>query len=103
MFNSRTKKDVVNMLNKGHSINETDRQGNTLLQKAIVLGDVQFVADLVELGSDARIKNIIGETPIFYVSKNKDKILKILMDNYGPILYTDFNKDNKNYFAKVLK
>lgn len=103
MFNSKNKKDVVKMLNKGYNINEPDRQGNTILHRAVVYGDTQFVSDLIDLGADARIKNILGETPIFYVSKNKDVMLKLLIDKCGPILYTDFNKNNKNYFAKILK
>lgn len=88
---------------KRYDINEQDNFGNTLVHKAVVYGNIQFLKDLLELGANPRIKNFKGETPIFSIRKNGKEIEKILFEHSGPAIYTDFNNENKNYLYLILK
>jgi ankyrin repeat protein len=103
MLNSKNKQDILSSIKNGNSINDTDKFGSTLLHKAVVYGNVSLVKDLLELGANPRIKNMKGETPIFYLNKNKQDILKLFLENVGAVIYTDLNNEGKNYLATILK
>lgn len=105
MLNCRTKEEVAALLQNGmHSVDEKDRYGNTLLHRAVIIGNLDFIEYLLNSGFNARVKNINGETPIFYASRNKKapekKIVELFLEKVGPSIYTDFNKEGKNYFSK---
>jgi ankyrin repeat protein len=115
MLNCRTKEQVKFLIDKGHDINTCDNFGNTLVHKAVVYRDAKFLTDLLDLGANPRIKNMNGETPIFYavtkeidpktkipMTKVRKELVNILINHSGPVLYTDFNNKNKNYFSKLL-
>jgi hypothetical protein len=91
--------EVHSMMAKGYSINEQDRFGQTLLHKAVIFGTVRFVEELLKAGANTRIKNQIGRTPIFYLSKNREEILNLLLEYGGPEIFTDFDNENKNYYS----
>ncbi len=116
LLNCKTKEQVLFLIDKGHNIDTCDNFGNTLVHRAVVYKDAKFLEDLLILGANSRIKNFKGETPIFYtVTKQLDKKTKIFHNNAskelvdillkyaGPVVYTDFNNNNKNYFSKLLE
>lgn len=124
MINCRDIDSVKKMVNLGYSIDSTDNYGQTLLHKAVVYNNYDFVKDIIELGANGRLKDIKGQTPIFYINfknkntKNKNKntnknttnninsilgsdLFKIFLEKFGPIILTDLDINNNNVLAYI--
>jgi ankyrin repeat protein len=97
MLNIKNENDLVGLKNRGADINEIDKFHNTVYHKAVITGNTELVKVLIKHNANPRIRNIKGETPIFYCKKKE--ILDLLVSTYGPVLYTDMNNDNKNYHS----
>lgn len=97
MLAAKNYNEIKTLLNNNHDINLKDNFGNTALHYAVIRNNENLVKDLISLGANPRIKNYLGETPIFYAKKGP--VFHALFNKFGPVLLTDFNKNNKNVVA----
>lgn len=103
MINCRNINEVKNMLQKNYDINTQDKYGQTILHKAVVYNDINFIKELLKInGINGRIKDKNGQTPIFYSNKNNaQEIIKLFQEKYGPIVFTDYNNKHENIFSII--
>jgi len=95
MLSAKNKKDIDTLLKLGNDINTQDYMGLTLLHKTIMTSNVKLLKELINYDKvNPRIKNKQGLTPIFLCKKKE--IFDIMINKYGPILFTDYDNNNKN-------
>lgn len=95
MLSAKNKKDIDVLLKLGLDINTQDYMGLTLLHKTIMTSNTKLLKELIDyVLVNPRIKNKQGLTPIFLCSKKE--IFDIMLNKYGPILFTDYDNNNNN-------
>ncbi|XP_043476377.1 ankyrin-3-like [Leptopilina heterotoma] len=72
---------LVNELLLQGSVYQSDKFGNTFLHAAVIIGSLDTVTVLCNLGADIYALNKDKKTPLFYAIKSSVDIVKILLSN----------------------
>jgi len=82
MLASTKEKDIILNIKKGLSINQQDSKGHTLLHHAFIKNN-NLKEFLLKNGALANIKNLNGQTPIFFAKSQED--ISLLL-KYGALI-----------------
>lgn len=82
-------------------INKQDFMGNTILHRAVMIGNSLLAKEILLNNTDHLIKNIEGLSPVFYIhrikkEKDLEEMLEVFIDALGPSIFTIFDKDQRN-------
>ena len=81
-------------------LNEQDYLGQTILHRAVIYNLLDLIEMLLKKGANARLKNKMSKTPIFYATnQNKQKIIDLFIQNVGPCIYEDLDLQGNNFMA----
>ena len=82
MLSATKEKDILLLIKNGESINQQDSKGYTLLHYAFIRNN-NLKEFLLQNGSNSNIKNLNGQTPLFFV-KTLDDVSLLL--KYGALI-----------------
>jgi ankyrin repeat protein len=80
------------LLENGADVNIQDIDGDTVLLNACACGDAQAVKLFLTNGADVNFKNYLGLTALMR-TKNNNKILNILLENFADVNAQDNSGD----------
>ena len=93
MLSMTKEKDIILLIKNGKSINQQDSRGHTLLHHAFIKNN-NLKEFLLKNGSGPNIKNLNGQTPLFFV-KTLDDVSLLL--KYGALITTIDIHNKKAY------
>lgn len=72
---------IVEFLQDRQDVNQQDKDGNTLLHKAVEEGDLMRVRELIRKGADVKLENKNGQTPLSIAAKHSGRARGISDDH----------------------
>jgi len=84
MLSKTKEKDIINLIETGQSINQKDSKGQTLLHYSFIRNN-NLKEFLLKNGADANVKNLNGQSPLYFAKTVDDVALLI---KYGALITT---------------